>query len=383
LRLREARPGDVAVLNELAFRSKAHWGYDRAFMEACRDELTVGRPDLDRLSFTVAEESGRILGFYGLGVEEAPQAELWWLFVDPGAIASGVGRLLWRHAVEVARGLRMVSLQVEADPNAVGFYRAMGAVRSGMTPSGSIPGRFIPVLRAGVMPAEGLGLVLIHSPLVGPSTWEGVALRLLDQGIPVLVPSLAGVELDGGAGPAIAARVAGAVPEGCAGVVLVAHSGAGPLLPLVAVSLTQRPAGAIFVDAGLPARSGSTPLAGPEFLEFLDQKTVDGWLPAWTDWWGAEAMATLIPDAEQRSTVQAECRPIPRAYFDRSLAVPSGWAAVPGAYLLLSPAYKEQADDARDLGWPVAECPGHHLLMVTDPAAVTAALVALVEDALS
>jgi GNAT superfamily N-acetyltransferase len=379
--LREARSGDIEVLSELAFRSKAYWGYDRAFMEACRGELTVRRPDLDRLRFTVAEESGRILGFYGLGLDEAPQAELWWLFVDPDAIGTGVGRMLWRHALEVARALGMVSLMVEADPNSVGFYQAMGAVRSAMTPSGSIPGRFIPVLRAGVLPADGLGLVLMHSPLVGPSTWAGVALGLLDQGIPVLVPSLAGIELDGSAGAALAARVAGAVPEGCAGAVLVAHSGAGPLVPLVAHTLPMRPAGAIFVDAGLPARSGSTPLAGPEFLGFLDQKSVDGRLPPWTDWWGAEAVATLIPDAEQRATVEAECRPIPRAYFDGSFPVPPGWADVPGAYLLLSPAYKEQADRAHDLGWPVAECPGHHVLMVTDPAMVAAALVPLVEDA--
>jgi GNAT superfamily N-acetyltransferase len=383
VRLRDARPADIAVLSELALRSKAYWGYDRAFMDACRDELTVRRPDLDRLSFTVAEESARILGFYGLGVDGAPQAELSWLFLDPDAIGTGLGRMLWRHAMDVARELRMVSLMMEADPNAVGFYRAMGAVLSGKAPSGSIPGRSIPVLRAGVLPAQGIGLVLIHSPLVGPSTWEGVALRLLGQGIPVLVPSLAGIELDGGAGAALAARVAGAVPEGCTGVRLVAHSGAGALVPLVVDRLQERPAGAIFVDAGLPARSGSTPLAGSEFLEFLDQKTVDGWLPPWTDWWGAEAMATLIPDAGQRSAVEAECRPIPRAYFDGSFPVPPSWTYVPGSYLLLSPAYKEQADRARKLGWRVAECPGHHLLMVTDPAALTAALLPLVEDALS
>jgi pimeloyl-ACP methyl ester carboxylesterase len=36
-------------------------------------------------------------------------------------------------------------------------------------------------------------------------------------------------------------------------VVLVGHSGAGPLLPAIAGGLRQRVAGYVFVDAGLPA----------------------------------------------------------------------------------------------------------------------------------
>ena len=40
-------------------------------------------------------------------------------------------------------------------------------------------------------------LVLVHSPLVGPLTWEPVAERLRSAGRMVVVPSLAGVT-DGG-----------------------------------------------------------------------------------------------------------------------------------------------------------------------------------------
>ena len=41
--IRDASPGDCEALSALAFSSKAHWGYDDAFMAACRDELTVLR----------------------------------------------------------------------------------------------------------------------------------------------------------------------------------------------------------------------------------------------------------------------------------------------------------------------------------------------------
>ena len=34
LSIREARPDEAELLSELAFRSKAHWGYDAEFLEA-------------------------------------------------------------------------------------------------------------------------------------------------------------------------------------------------------------------------------------------------------------------------------------------------------------------------------------------------------------
>ena len=41
LALRPARPEEAPALTELCLRSKAVWGYDAAFMQACRRELTM------------------------------------------------------------------------------------------------------------------------------------------------------------------------------------------------------------------------------------------------------------------------------------------------------------------------------------------------------
>ena len=38
---RPATAADAPVLSNIAFRAKALWGYDAAFMEMCRDELTI------------------------------------------------------------------------------------------------------------------------------------------------------------------------------------------------------------------------------------------------------------------------------------------------------------------------------------------------------
>src|SRR5271170_1235421 len=93
-----------------------------------------------------------------------------------------------------------------------------------------------------------LTLVLVHSPLVGPLTWEPTAKRLRQMGYQVLVPSLAGIV--GGAPPYYRKLAGRAADAAGTGPVLVAHSGAGALLPAIAEQTQAR--AAIFVDAILP-----------------------------------------------------------------------------------------------------------------------------------
>jgi hypothetical protein len=48
--LRPARAEEGDLLTDLAFRSKAYWGYDEAFMAACRDELVMRASEVVSLS---------------------------------------------------------------------------------------------------------------------------------------------------------------------------------------------------------------------------------------------------------------------------------------------------------------------------------------------
>lgn len=144
--IRPARADEAAALTELAMRSKAHWGYDDAFMDACRAELTVRADQVDRID--VAELDGEVIGMVHL----EPSA-LEDLFVEPSAIGTGVGAALFRHAVRRAAAEGMTTVAIDADPNAEGFYVAMGAVRVGESPSGSIAGRTLPRLEVRVREA--------------------------------------------------------------------------------------------------------------------------------------------------------------------------------------------------------------------------------------
>jgi GNAT superfamily N-acetyltransferase len=141
--IRPARATEAGILTDLALRSKAYWGYDARFLEACRDELTVAANEVTRRRAMAADRDGHILGFTTLE-GEPPTGVLGMMFVDPQAIGHGIGRLLFEHTIAAGRDLGFTQLTIDADPNAEPFYRAMGAVRTGNVPSGSIAGRVLP-----------------------------------------------------------------------------------------------------------------------------------------------------------------------------------------------------------------------------------------------
>ena len=134
------------LLTALCLRSKAVWGYDRAFMDACRAELTVSFETIATSRVHVAERLGQLVGMAQMSVH-GDVAELDKLFVEPNALRLGVGKALFDWAKEAAARAGAGLLMVDADPSAAAFYRRLGAADAGVVPSGSISGRVIPRLR--------------------------------------------------------------------------------------------------------------------------------------------------------------------------------------------------------------------------------------------
>ena len=147
--LRRARPHEAAALSELALAAKGFWGYDAAFLESCRAELTFSASDIEQGRFVVAELDGAVAGFYSVD-GEPPIGELGNLWIAPARIGTGLGRVLWDDALATAAAAGFERLEIGAEPNAEGFYRKMGAERVGDQPSGSIPGRVLPLMRIAV-----------------------------------------------------------------------------------------------------------------------------------------------------------------------------------------------------------------------------------------
>lgn len=136
---------ELPALSALCFRSKAAWGYDKDFMEACRKELSIEPLDLRSTTIGVAEQRGRLIGVAQMKVMGS-KADLLKLFVEPTTLRSGIGSELfaWVSGSAVSQGADC--LLIEADPDAAPFYRRMGARDIGLAASGSIPGRTLPKL---------------------------------------------------------------------------------------------------------------------------------------------------------------------------------------------------------------------------------------------
>ena len=222
--------------------------------------------------------------------------------------------------------------------------------------------------------------VLIHSPLVGPTTWSPVAREVERRGREAVVPSLLGI-VDAEApqwrhAPEAVRAATASTPDP---LVLVGHSGGGALLPTIADTLKAEVAGLVFVDSFLPPASGSLRLAPPAFMDQLRALATDGVLPPWSSWFGEGEMRELLPDDRLRTALEDEMPCLPLSYFDASVPLPDGWDARPCAYLLLTgETYRESAADARGRGWPVAEISGaQHLAIATQPIAVTDTLLEL------
>jgi pimeloyl-ACP methyl ester carboxylesterase len=227
-------------------------------------------------------------------------------------------------------------------------------------------------------------LVLIHSPLAGPLTWQRVAHELQTEGLEVSVPALHDTE---GSGLAYWQQHAAAIQQALSAVstdqrlILVAHSGAGPLLPVIRQQLSHPVAAYVFADAGIPQ-------AGASRLDLIAAESADwvqsfhaflvagGRFPDWRD----EDLAEEIPNEQLRARLLNELQPRALPFWTEPIPVFAGWPDAPCAYVQFSPAYDVPAAHARDRGWLYRHLPGGHFMPLVDPQAVARTLSSMLRD---
>jgi N-acetylglutamate synthase-like GNAT family acetyltransferase len=134
LKIRKATTEEAATLTTIAHDAKRHWGYPEHWIKHWQDDLTISPDFVAANHVYVAESEGDLLGFYALVIQE-DKAELDHLWVAPAYIGSGVGKQLFFHAMQNAARRNISQVEILSDPNAEGFYRKMGAHRSGETVS--------------------------------------------------------------------------------------------------------------------------------------------------------------------------------------------------------------------------------------------------------
>lgn len=217
--------------------------------------------------------------------------------------------------------------------------------------------------------------VLIHSPLVGPLTCKLVADEMRRRNIEVIVPRL--TDSPDSKEPywkqhAESVSYALSSISKDTPVTLVAHSGAGPLLPAIRASLPNSVRAYVFVDAGLPG-------AGATRLDLMKSEDAD-WANGFQEHleaggqfpnWSAEDLQELIPDDSLRTQMVAEIQPRALDFFTAAIPVFDSWPDAPCVYILFSEPYKRAAVYAREAGWQTYELKAGHFHMLVDPKLVT------------
>lgn len=245
---------------------------------------------------------------------------------------------------------------------------------------------------------EPTALALLHSPLTSAAAWGRLPGLLADAaGEAVHV-----VAVDDDRQPPYATRYVAAAARQLAAAVrpgepllLVAHSGAGPLLPQLAFA--RRAAhgpvrGYVFLDAALPRPGGLGGTGGPggpggtasrlDLLAADDADLATAWravleaggtVPTWAD----ADLADDVPDPADRARLLAGLRPRPLAYFTEPVPFPGDWPDAPCGFLRTSAGYDWSARVAAGRGWPVESVDAGHFAALAAPELTAQALTRL------
>ena len=142
----KANISDASLLSEIAMLSKSFWGYTKEQLDSWVDDLTVSENlILETHTFNFLVDN-KIVGFYILNQPQNNNCELEMLFVLPNFIGKGIGKQLLQHAFKKAKNLKVKTVTLLADPNAVAFYTSQGFKTIDKKES-SIAGRFLPIMQ--------------------------------------------------------------------------------------------------------------------------------------------------------------------------------------------------------------------------------------------
>ena len=229
--------------------------------------------------------------------------------------------------------------------------------------------------------------VLVPGAWLGGWSWQPVARLLTERGYPVLALTLPGLSYDGpAAGLGLTDAVDHVVREverrDLADVVLVSHSWGGYPATGAAHRLAGRVAKVIYFSAVVPEQGKSMADENGQYGEIIRQAIAaspDGTVAVDLD----AVQGVLMPGdpAPVQELVSRLLLPQPGGYLTDSLDLP------PVTKIGLDAAYLLCADDvalarpgaefATRLGVDPKVIPGHHLTMLTQPALVADALLAL------
>lgn len=141
-----AQTDHADALTKITIAAKRYWNYPERWIELWLPMLAISAEYISANETWVALTDSEPIAYYSLKQETD---ELWLdnIWVLPDYMGKGIGKELFKHAVERSRLRGASVLKIEADPNAETFYKHMGAQKVGEH-RGEVDGqpRILPVM---------------------------------------------------------------------------------------------------------------------------------------------------------------------------------------------------------------------------------------------
>jgi len=121
---------DSTQLTSLILKAKAYWEYPKEWLDVWALELKISPSFIENNEVVILSIDDKTIGFYGLechSVDKAAYLEHLW--IDPKYIGKGYGRILFELACKKAAKIGHKTMELDADPNAEGFYSRLGAIK--------------------------------------------------------------------------------------------------------------------------------------------------------------------------------------------------------------------------------------------------------------
>jgi len=93
IQVRRGCPSESLTLTSVAMRAEAYWGFDVDYMNSFREKYPVSSEFIEANHVFVAAEGDDVLGFFAL-VPGISTACLEFMYIDPGCLRRGIGRIL-------------------------------------------------------------------------------------------------------------------------------------------------------------------------------------------------------------------------------------------------------------------------------------------------
>ena len=147
INFRPVTPKDLPLLNKMMRAGKAHWGYDEKALDRFMTKFGIhDKSYFNNIIGYVAESPNGVAGYYLFNTREKKPV-LDQFILDTQLIGKGFGRHLWNHCVKESQKHGWNEFTLWSDPNSLGFYEHMGAVKIDERPMVTIPGKMSPIMK--------------------------------------------------------------------------------------------------------------------------------------------------------------------------------------------------------------------------------------------